>query len=129
MKSIGTHKDLKVWQRSINFVKEIYKISAVFPEREIFGLTSQIRRAAVSIASNIAEGAARNGRTEFKRFLYIALGSLAETETQLIIANELNYLDSEQLKEITDELIIIRKMLLALIKSLKDNSSPVTHHR
>ncbi len=121
---ITNHKDLKVWQRSINFVKEIYKLSNNFPDREIFGLTSQMRRAAVSIPSNIAEGAARNGKTEFIRFLYISLGSLAETETQLIIANELNYLSNETYNEISDELIIIRKMLLSLIKSLKTK----THH-
>jgi four helix bundle protein len=86
------HKDLEVWKLSINFVTSIYKKTNSFPKEEIYGLTSQIRRAAVSIPSNIAEGAARRNKTEFRQFLYIALGSAAELETQLIISGNLNFL-------------------------------------
>ena len=84
--TIRTHKDLDVWKESILLVKDIYEISSNFPKEEIYGLTLQIRRNATSIPSNIAEGAARNTKKEFLKFLYIALGSLSELETQLIIA-------------------------------------------
>ena len=116
-----THKDLTVWSKSLDFVEEIYKATAIFPEEEKFGLISQMRRAAVSIPSNIAEGAARNSTKEFIRFLYISLGSLSEVETQLIIAEKLNYLN----RSIEDKIEEIRKMLLSLIKSLKNKLSEV----
>jgi four helix bundle protein len=89
--NVKSHKDLKVWQESMDLVIQIYKISEDFPKHEIYGLSSQIRRAAVSIPSNIAEGAGRSGEKEFIRFLYIALGSLSEVETQLEISQRLNY--------------------------------------
>ncbi|WP_456379343.1 four helix bundle protein [Lutibacter sp.] len=110
-----THKDLIVWNKSIDLVIETYKLSSNFPSDEKFGLTSQMRRAAVSVPSNIAEGAARNSTKEYIRFLYIALGSLSELETQFLIANRLGYL-SELFEDNTTE---IRKMLLSLIKTLK----------
>ena len=93
-------------------------ISRSFPDAEKFGLTSQIRRAAVSIPSNIAEGAARNSKKDFIRFLYIALGSLAETETQLEIAERLEFIKANS--EIAEKIIYIRRMILKLIKSLKE---------
>ena len=112
------HKDLTVWQSAINFVTAIYVASQDFPSSESYGLTSQIRRAAVSVPSNIAEGAARGSKREFIRFLRIALGSLAELETQLLIAINLEYLkDTDTLDR---EIIKIRKMLLGLIRSLKE---------
>ncbi|HSW61296.1 MAG TPA: four helix bundle protein [bacterium] len=111
------HKDLDVWKKAIEFVAEIYKITREFPKEEIYGLTSQIRRAAVSIPSNIAEGAARNSTKEFIQFLYIALGSSAETETQLIIAKEIGYI--QKVEEKLDEIERIRKMILGLIRHLK----------
>ena len=83
MEKITSHKDLKVWQESMTLVTKIYKVSENFPKHEVYGLSTQIRRAAVSIPSNIAEGAGRKGENEFRRFLYIALGSLSELETQL----------------------------------------------
>jgi four helix bundle protein len=86
------HRDLRVWQESIGLVKDIYAITSRFPDEEKFGLISQMRRSAVSIPSNIAEGAARGSQREFAQFLVIARGSLGELETQLIIAKELNYL-------------------------------------
>ena len=88
-----------------------------FPKTEIFGLVNQLRRAAVSIPSNIAEGAARSSDKEFIHFLYIALGSLSETETQILISKQLDFLQDESIME---ELIIIRKMLLGLITYLKN---------
>jgi len=84
MDKIKSHKDLKVWQESMSLVTQIYKISEDFPKHEVYGLSSQIRRAAISIPSNIAEGAGRKGENEFTRFLYIALGSLSEVETSML---------------------------------------------
>jgi four helix bundle protein len=114
---VRTHKDLEVWKSSMDFVISIYKITSTFPTSEIYGLTSQIRRAAVSVPSNIAEGAGRKNTKEFIQFLYISLGSLAEIETQLEIASRLMYLkDTKDYQETIDGL---RKMLAGLIHALK----------
>jgi len=112
-----SHKDLMVWQKSMDLVTQLYRLTEDFPQSEIYGLTNQIRRSAVSVPSNIAEGAARHSKKEFTQFLYISLGSLAEIETQLEIAANLGYLkpDSEY-DEILGE---IRKLLIGLIRSLK----------
>ena len=91
---IKTHKDLDVWKLSIQLVKDIYQLSSKFPSDEKFGLVAQIRRAVVSIPSNIPEGEARNSDKDYIRFLYISLGSLSEIETQLIIAEELGFSDT-----------------------------------
>ncbi len=112
------HKKLEVWKKSIEFVKEIYKLTEEFPSSEGYGLTNQIRRAAVSIPSNIAEGAARLSDKEFIQFLNIALGSCAEVETQLIIANDLNFI--EDVSFILTKLVEIRKMITGLISYLKN---------
>ena len=112
---MSTHKDLKVWEKSMDLVVSTYKLSSHFPSEEKFGLTSQMRRAAVSVPSNIAEGAARNSTKEYIRFLYISLGSLSELETQFLISKRLDYL-SDVLEEAITE---IRKMLLGLIRNLK----------
>lgn len=90
-------KDLKVWQHSMDMMEEIYSLTSQFPPKENFSLTSQINRAAVSIPSNITEGAGRGSKPDFKRFLYIANGSSAELETLLILANKLNYIKKESL--------------------------------
>lgn len=111
-----THKDLEIWKRGIEFVKQIYKITTEFPKQELYGLTSQIRRAAISYPSNIAEGAARFSRKEFIQFLYISLGSLSEVETQVIIAEKLRYLRGSKLLE---EVEALRRMTLNFIKYLK----------
>lgn len=115
-----THKDLEVWQKAIIFVTEIYKITEAFPKSEIYGLTSQIRRASVSIPSNIAEGASRNHVKEFTQFLYVALGSTSEIETQLIIATNLNYIEIKTQEELLTKLNSIARMIQGLIKSLKN---------
>ena len=114
---MSNYKDLNVWKESIDFVESIYKIIKSFPKEETYALSDQIRRASVSIPSNIAEGASRNSNKEFVQFLYIALGSASEVETQLIIAKRLNYIMSieNELKEITK----IRKMLNGLISAIK----------
>ncbi|HMQ43762.1 four helix bundle protein [Mariniflexile maritimum] len=117
MDKAKSHKDLKVWQESMDFVILIYKVSEDFPKHEIYGLSSQIRRAAVSIPSNIAEGAGRKGENEFKQFLYIALGSLSEVETQLEISLRLGYINDIEI--INNSIYFIRNILSNLIKSLK----------
>jgi four helix bundle protein len=111
-----THKDLDIWKRGIEFVEKIYKDTTKFPKEELYGLTSQIRRAAISYPSNIAEGAARSSKKEFAQFLYIALGSLSEVETQLIISEKLEYLIAANLLE---EVESLRRMTLSFIKYIK----------
>ena len=113
-----THRDLDVWKKSIDLVTLIYKFTANYPKDEMYGLTSQIRRCAVSIPSNIAEGSARTTKKDFSHFLAIALGSVAELETQLIISKNLNYLPETVLNELMPELISIRRMTLGLRKSI-----------
>ncbi len=117
MNRTSTHHRLDCWVRSIDFVSEIYKATQTFPESEKYSLVSQIRRSAISIPSNIAEGAARKSNKEFIQFLYIALGSLSELETQLIISENLNYIESEN--ELRNELTEIKRMILGLIRHLK----------
>lgn len=111
-----THKDLDIWKRGIEFVERIYKITADFPREEIYGLVSQLRRAAISYPSNIAEGAARSSKKEYIQYLYISLASLSEIETQLIISKRLDYLKGNDLFE---EIDALRKMTLSLIRYLK----------
>jgi len=109
-----SYRDLDVWKLSIGLVKEIYQITNGFPASENFGLTHQIRKAAVSIPANIAEGQGRNSSKEFRQFLAISLGSVAELETHLIIAKEIDYLTSEGLNPLLNLLDRIRKMLKSL---------------
>lgn len=117
-----TYRDLTVWQKSIELVIVIYKLMDEFPKEEIYGLTSQIKRAAVSIPSNIAEGKMRGGNIEFKRFLFIAFASGAELETQLIIAKKLpktTKLDYNKVDSLLEE---IMKMLNKLISQLEPSN-------
>ena len=113
------HKKLTVWQLAIELVTDIYTLTQQFPSDERFGLTNQIQRASVSIPSNIAEGAARQSNKEFIQFLYIALGSCAEVETQLIIANNLQY---GNIKHATEKNEQIKRMLQGLIKNRKSSN-------
>ena len=115
---IKNFKDLNIWKRSIELVKNIYEISNSFPKEELFVLTSQLRRTAISIPSNIAEGFSRFHNKEYRQFLYIALGSCAELETQMIIANNLKYLDEDKFGDIINELEAICKMIHNLIKKI-----------
>ena len=116
---IKTFKDLKVWQKAYSLVLEVYKASKNFPSEERFGLTSQIRRAAVAIPSNIAEGYARRYLKQYIQFLYIAYGSGAEIETQLMLAKDLGYLKEEKFKELIEKYYEIERMLMGLIKALE----------
>ncbi|WP_320018351.1 four helix bundle protein [Labilibaculum manganireducens] len=116
---VKTHKDLEVWNKAIDFVTAIYSVSSKFPKSELYGLTSQIRRASISIPSNIAEGASRNHKAEFIQFLYISLPSEAEVDTQLIIAGNLTFIEKESQQKLLSELNTISKMLQGLIKSIK----------
>ncbi len=115
-----THKNLKVWQRSISFVTEIYRVTRDFPREEIYCMVSQLRRAAISIPSNIAEGSARRNTKEYIQFLYVSLGSAAEIETQITISINLGYIMQEKAGGIQVELEEIIRMLAGLIKSLSD---------
>ncbi|MFA6760134.1 MAG: four helix bundle protein [Sulfuricurvum sp.] len=112
-----SHKDLDVWKNSISFVEDIYRLTSLFPKEEVYGLTSQLRRAAVSISSNISEGAARQSDKEFIHFLYISLGSASEVDTQIEISQRLGFVDNAD--EINQKLTDIKKMILGLIKYLK----------
>ena len=105
------YKNLEVWKLSKEIVLDLYKITNSFPEEEIYGLTNQIRRAAVSILANIAEGNGKSSDAELNRFLKIAIGSTSELETLLIIANELNYIENKSFKIIEEKLEVLRKML------------------
>ena len=120
---MNNYKELNVWQKAIELVKEVYKLTEHFPNNEQYGLTSQIRRAAVSIPSNIAEGAGRKSNKEFEHFLSISLGSCFELETQVIISQELNFINSDNCNK-ADELILeIQKMIRGLQKSLQPKKS------
>ncbi|MBM4126621.1 MAG: four helix bundle protein [Nitrospira sp.] len=118
-----THKDLDVWKKSLDLAAHIYSLTSRFPKEELYGLTSQMRRAAVSIPSNISEGAARHSRKEFVQFLHVASGSVAELETQLVLASRMGLLPPNTSMAQVEE---IRKMLLGLLRSLKKKS--ITHH-
>lgn len=114
-----THKDLDIWIKGISLITDIYNLTKNFPKEERYGLTSQMRRAAISYPCNISEGAARKSKTEYIRFIYIALGSLSELETQVIIAKNLGYLSD--IKDILSEIEILRRMTINFIKHLKVN--------
>ena len=116
---MSSHKSLLVWNRSIAMVKSLYLITQNFPSCELYGITSQMRRAAISIPSNIAEGYARAHDKELLHFLYISLGSASELETQLIICKDIGYLTEEQYVELEIMNSEIMKMLTSLINNKK----------
>ena len=113
------YRDLKVWEKSIDFAESVYLLSDEFPASERFGLTSQIRRSAVSVAANIAEGAERHGEREFLQFLGIASGSLAETSTFLILAQRLGFAEPEKIRQVQAQGDEIGRMLSGLKRSLR----------
>lgn len=113
------HKKLDVWQTAMKTATDVYKLTNTFPEEERFGLIFQIRKAAVSIPCNIAEGAARKGKKEFRNFLSMAQGSLSELDTQLELSKMLGYLDEEGFREVESQLLKIDKMLTGLIKHIE----------
>jgi four helix bundle protein len=120
--SLKSYRDLKVWQAAVDLVTDVYRLTAEFPKNEVFGLSSQIQRAAVSVPSNIAEGHARNSDNEFNRFLGIALGSLAELETQLIITERLRYIESDRINPVLTRCDDIGKMIRGLKKVVKGSN-------
>ena len=115
---IRSFKDLRAWQKGMELVKEIYKITKNFPSEELYVLSSQIRRAAISVPSNIAEGFRRKYRKEHKQFLNITLGSCAELETQVIIAKELGYIDTEKEAVLSELIDHICRMVVSLDKKI-----------
>jgi len=117
-----SYKELIVWQKSFELTKEIYKITVNFPREELYGLVSQMRRATLSIPSNIAEGFSRSYTKEFVQFLKIAFGSGAELETQLLLAKELKFLRNEEYNSLDQTLQEIMKMLNKMISTLKNSS-------
>ena len=117
-KKIQTFRELRVWQKAIELVKEIYKSTQEFPEQERYGLSSQIRRSAVSIPSNIAEGFKRRFSREQKQFLNVALGSCAELETQIVIARQLDYLKTDKEQALMEILNHICAMLVNMYKRI-----------
>lgn len=114
-----THKDLDAWKFNVDLVTLVYEMTADFPRNEIFGLTNQMRKASISIPSNIAEGAARNSTKEFIHFLYISLGSQQELDTQILIAKNLKFITEDQYNEIYKAIEKVGKLLHGLIKYLK----------
>jgi len=117
---LKNYRELKVWQKSYRLCLDLYRITKKFPKEEIYGLTSQIRRAAVSIPSNIAEGYGRKTTADYLRFLYIAYGSICELESQLLLSGDLNYENQKNLKALKDGTEEVERMLKALIKSLEN---------
>jgi len=114
-------EDLEIWNEGLSLVEKIYAVTQKFPKEEIYGLSSQLRRAAVSIPSNVAEGFARFHNKEYKQLLYIALGSCAEAKTQIIIASRLGYIESEKKDTLLKKIEQISKMIMGLIKKLNTN--------
>src|SRR3990167_6948793 len=119
---IKSHKDLIVWQKAVSLSLLVYRLTKDFPQREVYALSSQMRRAAVSIASNIAEGMSRRTRKDFQHFLHMAYGSAAELETQLLIAKQLSFCSESQFQENNSLLSEVSKMLRAMIQKLESTS-------
>lgn len=122
--SLKSFKDLKVWKNAYTLTLEIYKTTNKFPKEELYGITSQMRRASVSVVSNIAEGYSRKGRAEYIHFLSIAYGSLSELETQILLSRDLNFInltDCEKLMKLKDD---TGGMLYRLIESLNQSPEP-----
>jgi len=115
---MNNYKELKIWQKSVELAVKVYQITKDFPKEELYGITSQIRRSAISIASNIAEGAGRNSKKDFNNFLGISNGSICELETQLIIAQQVNFVNQQVLESVQQEIVEIQKMNWSLKKSL-----------
>ena len=118
------HKKLNLWSDAVDLAQQIYKVTERFPSNEQFGLTSQVRRAAVSIPSNLAEGVVRQTKKEFLNFLHIAKGSLSELDTQLEIARRLEYLDQARWEALDERFEQIDRMLSGLVRSLRCRNNP-----
>ena len=117
-----SHKDLDVWKNAMSLAKQGYEITQTYPKEEIYGMVSQMRRCAVSIPSNIAEGASRNGAKEFKQFLYIATGSASELDTQIELSRSIGLADADSLAQLQEQTTKVLMMLRGLIRSLKQQN-------
>nr|CBX27985.1 hypothetical protein N47_G33090 [uncultured Desulfobacterium sp.] len=122
MNKLKSYQDLEVWKKSIVLAEMIYRLSAHFPKEEKFGLTSQIRRASISVPANIAEGAERNGTGEFLQFLGIASGSLAEVETFLFLAERLGMVTKDQISQSLTQAADVGRMINGLKRSLRSKT-------
>ena len=118
--AVKSFEDLEVWRLAMDLVPDVYKLTQRLPRHEMFGLTGQLQRAAVSVSANIAEGQARHHTREFLHHLSVARGSLAELFTLALVAERLSYLSSEEKKELVDKIAHVRMLLSGLIKSLKN---------
>ncbi len=116
---VKTYKELNVWKKGLDIVDKVYKLTESFPSEERYGLSSQMQRCAVSISSNIAEGFTRHHTKEYIQFLYVALGSCAELETQLIVSNRRDYITQNDLEDLQEDIDHESRMLMNLIKSLR----------
>lgn len=114
------YRDLQVWPKAYALALELYKISRTFPKDELYGLTSQLRRAAISIGANLAEGCGRRGNSELARFVKIALGSASELDHHLLMSRDLGFMKSEDYQRCAKELTSVRKMLSALLDTIED---------
>jgi len=120
---LKNYKELKVWQKAYQQCIKLYKITMKFPREEQYGLTSQMRRSAVSVPSNIAEGYGRQTTKEYIQALYIAYGSNCELETQILLSGDLGYIKAEDLEALQNDIAEVERMLKSLIKSLKEKGS------
>jgi len=116
---LKTYKDLIAWQKSYDLCLDVYKITKTLPQSEQYGLTAQLKRSSLSIPSNIAEGYTRNSKADYLRFLYIGYASLAELETQLLLAKDLKYIEQSIFNKIIEMQKEVQRIMLGLIKSLK----------
>ncbi len=117
-KKIRTYRDLDIWKKGIEVVKDVYKLTEKFPKQEMYGIVSQMRRSAISIPSNVAEGFKRYHNKEYRQFLYVTLGSCAELETQITIAKELKYIQENEEAILLEKLDHIGRMISNLLKKL-----------
>jgi four helix bundle protein len=126
---VGDFRKLEVWQRTQNLVRSVYRVTGVFPSAERYGLTSQMRRAAVSVSANLAEGCGRMGDVELRRFVRISLGSLAELECNLLLAHDLQFVEEKIANELAAQIHLIRGMLHGLHRALPSHPSRTDSHR
>ena len=117
-KGVNAFKELKIWQKAMDIARDVYRLTEKFPKKEVYGLSAQMRRCATSIPSNVAEGFRRQYNKEFKQFLYISLGSAAELETQLLLAQDFRYAVKETIGELTNELDSFSRMTRMLIQRM-----------
>jgi four helix bundle protein len=121
--AVKDYRELIAWQKAVDLVEAVYRATRSFPREEIYGLTSQIRRAVVSVPSNVAEGQARNSTADFLHFLSIARGSLKEVETQVIIARRLGYIDEKLERDLTSLTEEVSRLISGLIRSLRSKAN------